>query len=303
VRAELNEKGGSLRQDGLDLDAIAAFLLLNNDTGNVEEFLDAYREGRRLYEPVVAVEFALAGLKSKAEIEWVKDHAERNEIPISIAAALLRRGERHVRVYDQLLGMLVSHGITSDTRRTIAGILALSLEPAQAERRWLDAREALAALGLVGSYADIAAAFGASDPRGTREFALAYAAQRRALAASPVEDAERYAPELAHEGTRRKQDSWTGEPIPRDLRDFDPFTLLYHHWIITRGTAIALGWDPLYRDDSWSRGPSWFGGGGGFGGFGSAGGGSSWGSFGGGGFGGFGGGGSFGGGGGGGSGW
>lgn len=303
VRRELKDKGGALTQDGLDIDAIAAFLLLNNDERNVDGFLAAYRSGRKLYEPVVAVEFALAGLQTRAEIDWVKEQADDLGIPISIAAALLRRGERHIAVYNRLVAMLDEHGIDSDTRRTIAGILAISTEPAQAERNWLEARSALASLGLEGSYADIAAAFGASDPRGPREFALAYAAQRRALAASSVDDADRYAPELAHEGTRRRQDTWTGEPIPRDLLDFDPFTLLYHHWVITRGAQMALGWQPLYRDESWSKGNTWFGGGGGFGGFGGSSGGSSWGSFGGsGGFGGFGGG-SFGGGSSGGSGW
>jgi len=290
VRIELNRKGGSLRQDGLDTDALAAFLLLNNDEANIDEFLEAYREGRRLYEPVVAVEFALAGLKTKAEVEWVKENSDQLGIPISIAAALLRKGPRQVEVYQQLLGSLGSRGISGDTRRTIAGILAISLEPAQAERRWEEARDALGSLGLSGSYADIAAAFGASDPRGPREFALAYAAQRRSLAGSSIDDADRYAPELAHEGTRRRRDSWTGRPIPGPLGDFDPFTLLYHHWVITRGTAIAAGWAPVYRDDSWSKGSSW-GGGGGFGGGGSSSGGSSWGSFGGGSFGGFGGGG------------
>ena len=41
--------------------------------------------------------------------------------------------------------------IETGDRRTIAAILALSLEPSQAIRRWEDARSALAALGMTGS--------------------------------------------------------------------------------------------------------------------------------------------------------
>jgi hypothetical protein len=175
----------------------------------------------------------------------------------------------------------------------------MSLEPAQALRRWLEAKDALEKLGLRGTYADVAAAFGASDPRGPRRFALAYAAQRAALAASTIDDADRFAPELAHEGTKDRTDTWTGRPLPGTLGDFDPFTLLFYHWVITRGHAGSYGWEPVYRHGSWSgdRG-SWWGGGGGFG---SAGG-ASWGgsSWSGGSFGGFGGGGGFSGGGGGG---
>ena len=119
-------------------------------------------------------------------------------------------------------------GVKGDTRRTIAAVLAISLEPAQAVRRWTEAREALAALGLIGAYADVAAAFGASDPRGPRTFALAYAAQRQALSRSTIDDADRFAPELAHDGTGRQKDSWSGEPIPRGLAQFDPYTLLFY---------------------------------------------------------------------------
>jgi hypothetical protein len=157
----------------------------------------------------------------------------------------------------------------------------------------------------------VAAAFGASDPRGARVFALSYAAQRQALARSTIDDADRFAPELAHEGTRDQTDTWTGQPIPRGLYNFDPFTLLFYHWVITKGHHGSYGWEPIYRDQSWSqdRG-SWWSGAGGFGGWGGGGGfsgggggGSSWGGGswgGGGGFGGFGGGGGFSGGGGGG---
>ena len=141
--------------------------------------------------------------------------------------------------------------------------------------------------------------FGASDRRGPRRFALAYAAQRQALAASTVDGVDRFAPELAHDGTQQQTDSWTRDRIPPGLYDFDPFTLLYYHWVITRGHHGSLGWEPIYKDHSWrdDRG-SWFGDGfkgwGGGGGFSGGGGSSSWGgSFGGGGFGGWGGGGGF----------
>jgi hypothetical protein len=187
-------------------------------------------------------------------------------------------------------------------------VLAISLEPSRAVERWVAALAALEALGLDGdgSYAQVAAAFGASDSRGPRAFALSYAAQREALAVSSVEDADRFAPELAHEGTARQKDSWTGDPISADYGSFDPFTFFYYHWVITRGSAGSMGWEPVHNDRSWSgdRSSWWggFGGGGGFGGRTSSSGGSSWGSSGSTSFGGFGGGGGFSGGGGGGGG-
>lgn len=316
LRHQLEEEGDILKADGLDIPALAALLLMNNDGDVVAEFVDNYRALRRSrWEPGEAVEYAMAGLRKPAEIERVRSASEKLGLPVSIAAALLNRRDDGVEVYRELLDQLAAHEVTGDTRRTIAGILAISLEPTHAVRRWVAAREALDALGLSGSYADVAAAFGASDPRGPKAFALAYAAQRQALARSSIEDADRFAPELAHQGTRRQTDTWTGQAIPPYLGSYDPFTLLFYHWIITRGHHGSYGWEPIYRDASWSGdrnswwggtgGFSGWGGGGGFGGGIGGGGGSSWGGGGGfGGFGGFGGGGGFsGGGGGGGSGW
>ena len=305
VQHELERIGQTLKQDGLDLDAIAALLVLNNDEAAVGDFVDAYDKNRANRLPAdESVEYALAGLTSLRKIKAIRSKAERLGLPVGLTAALLRARVDGVAVYEQLAVNLVDHGITGDSRRTIAAILAISLEPAQAERRWLEARQALSDLGLQGSYADVAAAFGASDPRGSREFAIAYAAQRQALARSRIKDADRFAPELAHEGTSNQQDSWTGRTIPPRLGHYDPYTLFYYHWIITKGRAGSYGWEPVFKDQSWSGDTdSWFGGFGG-GTFGKGGGGgSSWGggSWGGGG-GGFGGGG-FGGGGGGGSGW
>jgi uncharacterized membrane protein YgcG len=305
LRRRLEEQGDALKADGLAIPALAALLLMNNDDDVVGEFIDVYRQHRnRGWEPGEAVEYALAGLRKPAEIERVRDASRRLGLPVSITAALLDRRDDGPEVYQHLLNELASHDVTGETRQTIAGILAISLEPAQAVRRWLDARAALASLGLEGSYADVAAAFGASDPRGPQSFAVAYAAQRQALARSSIDDADRFAPELAHQGTRRQTDTWTGRPIPPILGTFDPFTLLFYHWVITKGHRGSYGWEPIYRDASWSQDRnSWWGGFGGWGGGGgfSGGGGSSWGggSFGG--FGGFGGGGGFSGGGG--SGW
>ena len=306
VQSELERVGRNLKGDGLDLDAIAALLVLNNDESAVAEFVDAYDTNRANRLPAdQSVEYALAGLTSLRKIKAIRARADRLGLPVGLTAALLRARADGPEIYEKLLANLAEHDVTGDSRRTIAAILAISLEPAQAERRWLEARRALSDLGLEGSYADVAAAFGASDPRGPRQFAVAYAAQRQALARSSINDADRFAPELAHEGTSRQQDSWTGRTIPPRLGHFDPYTLFYYHWIITRGSAGAYGWEPVFKDQSWSgERDSWFGGFGG-GTFGSGGGGgSSWGggSWGGGGFGGFGGGG-FGGGGGGGSGW
>jgi hypothetical protein len=309
LRQKLKTIGSALEADGLDIPAIAALLLMNHDETNATEFVDAYNTNRRRgHDPGEAVELALAGLRHPSDIELVRAEASRLGLPVSITTALLRRRDDGPAVYEQLLRELADEGISGDSRRTIAGILAVSLEPAQATIRWLEARKALADLGLEGAYADVAAAFGASDHRGPRRFALAYAAQRQALARSKVEGADRFAPELAHDGTQRQTDSWTRDRIPPGLYDFDPFTLLYYHWVITRGHHGSFGWEPIYRDQSWGgdRGSWWnegFSGWGGGGGFSGGGGGSSWGGgFSGGGFGGWGGGGGFSGGGGG-SGW
>ena len=304
LRQTLEAKGSMLSRDGLSIPAITALLLMNNDAEDVDDFIAAYEANRgRGVEADTAVEYALAGLSRPSEIKRIRAEADRLGLPISLTAALLRRRDDGPEIYQGLADELAGSGVKGDTRRTIAAVLAVSLEPAQAIRRWKEARQALAALGLVGAYADVAAAFGASDPRGPRTFALAYAAQRQALSRSTIDDADRFAPELAHDGTGKQTDSWSGEPIPRGLGYFDPFTLLFYHWIITKGSRGAYGWEPIYRDNSWSQDSgSWWGGGGGFGGGGSWGGGSSWGgSWSSGSFGGFGGGGGFSGGGG--SGW
>ncbi|MEN8234532.1 MAG: TPM domain-containing protein [Actinomycetota bacterium] len=278
VRAALGGKEAGLEADGLDPAAIAALLLMNRNEGNTREFLNAYDRHRKLgFDPSEAVEFALAGLMTEGEVARVRDVTRRLGLPISITVGLLNRRDDGPEVYEQLRDELAEY-TTSESARTIAGVLAMSLEPAQALRRWLDARQALHELGLIGSYADIAAAFGASDPRGPREFAVAYAAQRRALTESSIDDADRFAPELAHAGTSGQTDSWSGEPLGEDVRSFDPFTFFYHHWVITRGVSGSYGWEPIYTDSSWSEDrSSWWGGGGGFGSSGgSSWGGSSW---------------------------
>ena len=292
VRRALEKKSAGLKADGLDPAAIAALLLMNRNESNIREFLDGYQRHRdRGFEAAEAVEFALAGLMTDGEVRRVRAVTERLDLPISITVGLLNRRDDGPEVYEQLRDELAAY-TTTDSARTIAGVLAMSLEPSQAMRRWLEARTALHELGLVGSYADVAAAFGASDPRGPRRFAVSYAAQRRALADSTIDDADRFAPELAHAGTSGQKDSWSGQPIPVGIGSFDPFTFFYHHWVITRGVSDSFGWEPIYADTSWSqdRG-SWWGGGGGFG----SSGGSSWGgsSWSGGSFGGFGGGGGF----------
>jgi hypothetical protein len=296
LRQTLESSGSALSRDGLSIPAIAALLLMNNDAEDLDEFLAAYDANRQRGETAdTAVEYALAGLTHPGEIKRIRAEAGRLGLPISLTAALLRRRDDGPEVYQQLADQLASSGVKGDNRRTIAAVLAISLEPAQAIRRWTEARQALAALGLVGAYADVAAAFGASDPRGPQTFALAYAAQRQALSRSSIDDADRFAPELAHDGTGRQTDSWSRQPIPRGLSNFDPFTLLFYHWVITKGSRGAYGWEATYRDSSWSHDSgSWWGGGGGFGSSGSWGGGSSWGgSWSGGSFGGFGGGGGF----------
>ncbi len=293
VRRQLDREGSALVDDGLDPAGVAALLLMNNDEDNVEEFNAGYRRHRaRGFSPAEAVEYALAGLLSRGEAERVRQEARRLDLPVAITAALISRRDDGAAVYLQLRDQLAQH-VDAPTAKTVAGVLAISLEPAQAMRRWIDARDALLSLGLEGSYADVAAAFGASDPRGPQEFALAYAAQRRALEASSINDADRFAPELAHAGTSGQQDSWGGSQIPTGIGSFDPYTFFFYHWIVTRGARDSFGWEPIYGDRSWSQDTgSWWGGGGGFdsSGGGSWGGGSSWS---GGSFGGFGGGGGF----------
>lgn len=306
LRDDLTTEGDALVRDGLDVDAVAALLLMNRDEDHVEEFMRTYRNRRNAGATASeAVEYALAGLRDPDEIRRVQAKAKELGLPVSITVALLRRRDDGVEVYQGIREELTGHGLEGATRKVVAGILAVSLEPGRAVERWREALAALEALGLEGSYAEIAAAFGASDARGPRAFALSYAAQRQSLARSTIADADRFAPELAHEGTSRQKDSWSGDPIPADYGAFDPFTLFYHHWVITRGAAGSMGWEPVYKDASWRDDRnSWFGGFGGGGGFGSgSSGGSSWGSSGGGfDFGGFSGGGGFGGGGGGGGG-
>ncbi len=292
LRNQLDKEGSVLVDDGLDPAGVAALLLMNNDEENITAFLAGYRQHRsRGFDPAEAVEYAMAGLLRKGEAERVRTQAKRLNLPVSITAALLNRRDDGAEVYTKLRDELVEH-VDSDAARTIAGVLAISLEPTQAMRRWLEAREALHSLGLEGSYADVAAAFGASDPRGPREFALAYAAQRRALEHSSINDGDRFAPELAHAGTNRQTDTWAGTQIPPNIESFDPFTFFLFHWVVTRGARDSFGWEPIYADRSWSQDSgSWWGGGGGT--F-SSGGGGSWGSgstWGGGSFGGFGGGG------------
>lgn len=278
VRRDLRERSSLLERDRLDVDAIAALLLLNRDELSVSEFVQLYRVHReRNMKPAMAVEYALAGLTTEREIARVRQYADGEGIPVAIVAALMRNRDDGIEVYKMLERDLIAHDVKGESRRTIAGVLAASLEPAQAERRWIEARKALTDLGLVGSYADIAAAFGASDARGPRKFALAYAAQRQALSRSSIDDADRFAPELAHTGTSNQHDTWTGAPLPAMLRGFDPFTFFYLHWITTAGHTGRVGWEPVYNDSSWSGDrDSWFGGGfgSGSGGFGGGGGGS-----------------------------
>jgi uncharacterized membrane protein YgcG len=278
VRASLASESAGLTADGLDPAAIAALLLMNRNERNTREFLDGYRRHRdRGFDPAEAVEFALAGLMTDGAVDRVRKVTRRLGLPISITAALLERRDDGAEVYERLRDELATY-TSSDSARTIAGVLAMSLEPTQAMRRWLQARQALHDLGLIGSYADIAAAFGASDARGPRAFAVAYAAQRRALADSSIDDADRFAPELAHAGTSGQTDTWSGAPIPDGIASFDPFTFFFHHWVITRGVSGSYGWEPVYADASWSKDRgSWWGGGGGFGSSGgSSWGGSSW---------------------------
>ncbi len=278
VRKSLATKSAGLKADGLDPAAIAALLLMNRNEDNIPEFLGAYQRHRdRGFDPAEAVEFALAGLLTPGEVARARKVTHTLGLPISITAGLMSRRDDGPEVYERLRDELAEY-TADDSAKTIAGVLAMSLEPSQAMRRWLEARQALHDLGLVGSYADVAAAFGASDPRGPRRFALAYATQRQALSSSTIDDADRFAPELAHAGTSGQKDSWSGEPIPAGIGSFDPFTFFYHHWVITRGVSDSYGWEPVYADPSWAGDRnSWWGGGGGFGSSGgSSWGGSSW---------------------------
>ncbi|MCJ7725408.1 MAG: TPM domain-containing protein, partial [Acidimicrobiia bacterium] len=159
VRADLEREGGVLSSDGLQLPAIAALLLMNRDEANVREFVDTYQRRRTAgSDPAEAVEYALAGLRDPDEVARVRKASRRLSLPISITAALLRRRDDGPEVYQALLDELAGAGMDADTLPTVAGVLAISLEPAQAVRRWLEARAALSDLGLTGAYADVAAA-------------------------------------------------------------------------------------------------------------------------------------------------
>ncbi|HEX9978576.1 MAG TPA: TPM domain-containing protein, partial [Acidimicrobiia bacterium] len=195
LRRYLEEHGDVLTRDGLEVSAIAALLLMNHDDQNASQFLKTYRARRQQgADPSEAVEYALAGLRDPDEIRRVRELALQLGLPVAITVALMRRRDDGVEVYRQILEQLSSHGVKGETRRTIAGVLAMSLEPSRAVDRWVEALAALQELGLTGAYAEVAAAFGASDARGPKAFALAYAAQRRALDRADLKDAERFAP-------------------------------------------------------------------------------------------------------------
>ena len=297
VLADLRERGSSLQTDGISLPAVAALLLINNSDHDLGAFVEGYRTLRATHEPAIALEAAMAGLFTDAELRSVRSIADDLGVPIAIVVAIRERRDDGIEVYRRLLDD-VAGTIGQLDAPVIAGILTVSLEPAVALDRWRAAKNALASLGLTGSYADVAAAFGASDPRGPRAFALAYAAQRSALEEAGFEELTRYAPELAHAGTSGQRDSWTGRPLSTRRLDFDPYTFFWLHWAATSGTRGSSSWGRLYRSDSWRAGGTggWWGGGTGFGSSGGSSWGSSWGSSsGGGGFGGFGGGGGFGG--------
>jgi hypothetical protein len=297
----LTTHGAALEADGISLPAVAALLVMNNSDHDVPGFVSAYERLRATHSPSTALEGAAAGLFTDEELDAAKRLADGLGLPIAVAIALRERRDDGPEVYRSLLARVAGEAGGEDAK-VIAGVLAVSLEPPLAFDRWSETRRALAALGLSGSYADVAAAFGASDPRGPRAFALAYAAQRSALEDAGYSSLTRYAPELAHAGTSRREDSWTGRPLSTARLDFDPFTFFYLHWAASGGRHGGSGWSDLYSSPSWNDGgSSWWGGGGGF----AAAGGSTWaggGGFGGGGFGGggFGGGGGFSGGGGGG---
>ncbi len=268
---------------------------MNNSANDMRGFIDAYEALRDANPPVVALEAAAAGLFTQAQLDQAEAAADDLGLPIAVAVALARRRDDGAAVYRRLLDAVAAEAAGPDAR-VIAGVLAISLEPSLAIERWRETRVALAALGLSGAYADVAAAFGASDPRGPRAFALAYAAQRSAMEDAGLDDLTRYAPELAHAGTSDRTDSWTGRPLGSSPTDFDPFTFFYLHWAAAGGHHGDRGWSTLYTSPSWRDGGStWWGGGTGFG----SSGGSSWesnwgaGSGGFGGFGGFGGGGGF----------
>lgn len=276
----LTTAGDALSADGISLPAVAALLVLNNSSHDVDAFVAAYRTLRRGNEPAVALEGAVAGLFTLDALEAAQRTADELGVPIAVAVALTRRRDDGPEVYREILNHVLTTS-EGDDARVIAGILAVSLEPGLAFDRWLETRAALSALGLSGSYADVAAAFGASDPRGPRAFALAYAAQRSALEDAGYESLTRYAPELAHAGTSNRTDTWTGRPLGPSVLEFDPFTLFFLHWAATGANHVDSGWRTLYTSPSWKDGGSgWWGGGGGFG----SSGGSTWGSASGGGF-------------------
>jgi uncharacterized membrane protein YgcG len=271
---ELQQHGDPLVGDGVSLPAVAALLVLNNSATDIPAFVDAYRRLRSGATPPVALEAAVAGLFTLDELATARMTARDLGIPLAVTVALGRRRDDGPTVYRRILTEIAPTAEGEDAS-VIAGILAVSLEPSVAVDRWMETRTALSALGLSGAYADVAAAFGASDPRGPRAFALAYAAQRSALEDRGYGSLTRYAPELAHAGTSHRRDTWTGRPLGTTITDFDPFTLFYLHWAATGGHHGGGGWQSLYTSGSWKDGGSgWWGGGGGFG----SSGGASWGS-------------------------
>ena len=91
VRQDLKKRSQLLERDQLDVDAIAALLLLNHDELSVNEFVQLYRVHREnRMKPALAVEYALAGLTTEREIARVRQYADGEGIPVAIVAALMR---------------------------------------------------------------------------------------------------------------------------------------------------------------------------------------------------------------------
>ncbi len=92
VRALLDKEAPELQRDGLSIPAVAAFLLMNNDEDDVDEFIETYTEHRSAgIEADDAIELAMAGLRSTKEMEDIRAEAGRLGLPVSITAALLAK--------------------------------------------------------------------------------------------------------------------------------------------------------------------------------------------------------------------
>ena len=253
-------EGSALEADGLDIPAIAALMLMNRDEDNVDEFLAAYRghrsasfRTRRSSMPSPDCRPARSSTFAPRQSDSVfpspsprRCSADVTTDPRSTGTARRPRRPKASRARPARPSPASSRCRSNLPRRCDDGS---RLAPPSPDSAWRARMPTLPRRSVPPTRGD------------ARRFALAYAAQRQALARSKIDDADRFAPELAHEGTGvrptrgRASRSRAGSAQLRSVHV--ALLSLGHH----RGHTAASAGNPIYRD---THGPadrgSWWGG-------------------------------------------